>query len=285
MQATLDLLLSRPTLTEEHITQIVERRLDQYREEVRTALNELHEIYRSSFAQIQSSLETVDGWRVETTETFRRIDDWAKEVEQRILGQPRRSLSALPKHPIMDQPRQRLSSTPAARQVAVAAPSLPPIPNASKRVRLSDASDFSLATIPEVLASPDAQSDSAEQQPSSAAKSDKVCTSPDQPKGSPSLPAYVSATSPSPSGMKSVRETVEAAVSTASLPAKSITASQSYTEATPAAAKTLFGTERSVDERFGEGLDLEDVSSLLSVAPLSTWNENSPAWFKPSIQS
>ena len=302
LQLQLESILTRPQITEEQINAIVEAKLAQQREQFQTALDELHEVCKVGFTNVHTSFEAVADWREEITETFAKIDDWATGVEAKLLAT---GPSALPKH-ILSEKRKanHLSSTPAGSTAPLPCqtPAMPPIHMARRRsARISDASEFSLATIPEQPGTPRATGELAEEEEENVFSEDKgsevvgavqsaepASAVPDESIFSESdtlqtQTAVVESKSPA----KQVkfaspkRSPVRAATMS---PPRAANPENKQPTRTPAAARTLFGTECSTEERFGDTILVDEQTGEVETK-LPIWTSRSPSWLKKPVSS
>ena len=287
LQASVDGILARlalPAISDIQITEIVDARLAEQRKEFQAALQELHNLCQMGFVNMQASFDGVDTWRREVTETFTHIQSWATEVEQRIITSETPSSQS---RPILGDPRPSLlSSTPFAQRPGLPCqtPALQPVagPSAIKRVRLSDASDYSLQTIPEQILTPTgevAEEEAMHGTESTDMESTEIGLA--QAENDGARPPFEAAQAlhqiletPQPDLYQP--ETVDTSVSEEQSPAIGLAPSR-----TPAASKTLYGTERSTDERFDDVLAPDGMSTHgLSACQMSGWTSHSPSWFK-----
>lgn len=287
LQAQLDALLAAPRMTEADVSALIDAKLAQQRTQFQSALDELHEVCKVGFTNVQASFEAIGEWRDEVTETFAKIDSWATEVEAKLLA---KGPSALPKHIQTEKRRpSHLSSTPISAEAALPCqtPAMPAIGAMRRRsTRISDASEFWLATISEQPPTPSAPS-AAEPEAAARPTADELWTAllnhgqehtegqagqrTDELQGQHQItntpaPKQVKFVSPNPSESDHKPRTPPAAAWMRT----------TNGEQTPAAAGTLFGTEASAEERFGDALPEEDQTA--GEGQLPAWTCRSPAW-------
>jgi hypothetical protein len=276
------------------VEDLVNAKLEAQQAEFQAALDELHGICQESFATIQSSFQDVDSWKEEVTDTFAAIQSWASDVEKRVLASSAaHATPSLPKNRFLGARRSSpFSSTPSGREAIQShqTPAVEPIPTGAplpKRVRLSDASECSLATIPEQLMTPNGELVDEDpmlgaqvsqgragdgEQYNSIEKLDAAKQEQQENAAQPLRAADQS--------QNLASDTVKEADTSARSPMDVMTTVQmrnARDEAmrTPAAAKTLFGTERSADERF------EDTGRVSDISSHSTeWGIRPPLWLQ-----
>ncbi|CAD6589565.1 MAG: hypothetical protein CYPHOPRED_004875, partial [Cyphobasidiales sp. Tagirdzhanova-0007] len=263
LQASVDDLLARlmsPGVTEAQINDIVNARLAEQRAEIQGALTELQNLCQVGFLNVQSSFDAVETWKDEVTGTFSNIQSWAAKVEQRIVAS--KCSPALPRPSLGPARTMSLSSTPTSQLAPLLfqTPAIQPITAQSvRRVRLSDAAEYSLATIPEqAIMAADASLVEEAMQPAKELQ-DKP-TSAETDEAGTILYANKRVRIESPEQKRSQDGHVRAGDG---IPSR-VPLSQSMEVApafrTPAASKTLFGTERSTEERFDDAVDRCELS-------------------------
>lgn len=315
-----DRLNAQSTLNESQIIQLIDQRLQSQREEFRTALNDLHAICEVGFINMQASFDAVGSWRDEVTSTFEDIQSWAAEVEERLVQQEQKPVPVQSRtQPIPlplalgtnSRPFPRsssiLSSTPSISNIASIlphqTPALQPISAVHRRYsRLSDASEYSLATIPEQPTTPCAgpkelakdgeEEDGCEDGPESKLSELQAPV----PLEYPSIVSVAVKSSPAAVNKKRVRISsptmersgrdgsngnISATLECASEDQENRPFKRPNNMSTPAASKTLYGTERSTEERFDDVMVAnETVSNPGSPTKMPLWTNQSPSWVK-----
>lgn len=257
--------------SEARIVELIESRLEEQRQTFISEISELQNLCEVGFANVQASFESVAEWRGEVTSAFENIQSWAKEVEQKVLSgddsaakaQRPQPASVIPR-PSISTPVHSFSHQPSFSQT----PAGPQAYGILGRKRLSDATERSLAAIPEAATTPSSpavqETEQAEEVPERAEKRVRI----DKPE-----PSMTSDPAAPPGQHDSFQLDI-------ALPQSSVVPRPRFTS-TPAATKTLFGTELSTEQRFGD-LPLADISVNTPVEEgmpaLPSWTAGSPCW-------
>lgn len=276
----------KPFLTAEQVIELIDTRLAQQRQEFHQAIQELQHLCETGFVSTQASFDAVGDWKEEVQQSFTKIQDWATAVEQKLVG----AHASIPSQAISDTSIQtrHISSTPLPGPVPAwhtpAAPLIATAPPTRRLSRLSDALDFSLATIPEAPNTPLSSderrplSDAASAHPKSE-KSDTMTPGVKHVRICALAEVIDKSEDDEPTSDHVLAEQVASRISTeeqASQPLIAFTPKQ--VTCTPRSAKTLFGTEQSSEARFDDILEIMDdsVGQEPSMLP-PTWASLSPS--------
>lgn len=282
-------------ITEEQVISLIEARLVKQQEEIQQSIQELRELVETGFVNIQTSFDSVAEWREEVTQTFSKIHEWATVMEEKVIegrttssiiheqSQAERSLHATSR-------LSHLSSTPSQLPPSdwqtPSATAIKTNNNSRRSFRLSDAVDFTLATIPEQPnVSVIVEDQEVIQENGSTSPAPIASTSSAKPKKQVrlSLPADYQDTSVKQLGSSPELGSI-AEVQTDQDVSRPLIAF------TPIASRTLFGTERSTEERFDDIIDIidgDDTAALdmQDASTLPVWGVQSPSKLLPAQAS
>lgn len=273
-------------LTEEQVIALIDARLAQQRQEFQQSLQELQELCETGFVNTQASFDAVGEWKEEVQQSFTRIQDWASDIEKKLIAtqtdQPQREPSTSQSTRL-----SHLSSTPSASAVSNwQTPAGPVISNGSgmrRLSRLSDGIDFSLATIPEGPNTPTLSEDQ---------RQVTNVDSPVRPLAQNNIPAtdkkHVTislATEDIPPVAEGPTEdsailSEDEGISESGRPDNTqplIAFTPKQITRTPAASRTLFGTEKSTEARFDDILEVMDQSITTESTLPQAWTSISPS--------
>lgn len=305
LQSTVDDVLARlaalpapqPSgLTEDQVIDLIDARLAQQRQQFQQSLQELQDLCETGFVNIQASFDAVGEWKEEVTQTFTKIQEWATAIEEKIIVQPENTSQANSTHRLSHP--GHLSSTPSSLPPSTwQTPAAPPIKHASgirRSFRLSEAPDFTLATIPEQPNTPshgeeqETRADIREDEELPLASGVHVKNTPlDQPEKHVRISLPVEDESVAGTSAEEVSAAVPSAAADALAdlvdahePSQNLIAfTPKHATRTPMASRTLFGTEKSTEERFDDIVDVLDGNATAdSLQPATPgWTVSSPS--------
>lgn len=302
LQSTVDNVLARldalpapqpAGLSEDQVIALIDARLAQQRQQFQQSLQELQDLCETGFVNIQASFDAVGEWKEEVSQTFTKIQEWATAIEEKIIAPATNDTSREDSTRRSSHPTH-LSSTPSSSSLPPSSwqtPAAPPIrhnPNIRRSLRLSDALDFTLATIPEQPGTPAV----AEEVGGVSDKTgiDELASSTnlqidntqlDKPKKQVriSLPVLEEAEhsvegDSANSETATAADALEALVDAHETSQNLIAFTPKQVTRTPMAARTLFGTEKSTEERFDDIVDILDGTAATDTLPVI----GTPAW-------
>lgn len=276
-----------PTLTAEQVIELIDTRLAQQRQEFQQAVQGLQQLCETGFVNTQASFDAVGDWKENVQQSFAKIQDWATAIEEKLVGCQVKETSQT----VSDRPIQfkYVSSTPSTGHAlpwqTPAAPVITTAHTTHRPSRLSDALDFSLATIPEAPNTPlsaDERKASLEVAPSPSAscRADTLETGAEQVRVRAQAEVIntpeTAETTQEIDSVHSLAYQTSTQSAEASQPLIAFTPQQ--VTCTPRSAKTLFGTEQSSEARFEDILEImgDSVAQEASVLP-PTWTSLSPS--------
>lgn len=302
LQSTVDNVLARlgalpapqpAGLTEGQVIALIDARLAQQRQQFQQSLQELQDLCETGFVNIQASFDAVGEWKEEVSQTFTKIQEWATAIEEKIIAPATNDTSREDSTRRSSHPTH-LSSTPSSSSLPPSSwqtPAAPPIrhnPNIQRSLRLSDALDFTLATIPEQPSTPAVGEEvgrvseraGIDELPSSTnLQIDDAQVNKPKKQVRISLPVLEEAEQSvegdsANSATATAADALDALVDAHERSQNLIAFTPKQVTRTPIAARTLFGTEKSTEERFDDIVYIFDGSAATDTLPVI----DTPAW-------